>query len=146
MASPTSPARAFTAAQREIRDIDVVPAQHGAHVADHAGHVHVLHEDQVTRSAALRNRCRPPAAAAACPSRHRAFHGGDAVSVSSSRRMESVWPARLSCASATVQPRCSAQSAWRSPRCALRRSDRLSTPASPALRSRLVLLSAILPK
>ena len=57
----------IAAAQREIRDIDAVRAEHRAHMPDHARHIQVLHAEPAVRPAALRSRCRPRASAAACP-------------------------------------------------------------------------------
>src|ERR1039458_2873119 len=47
------PRSAFAAAQGEVRDVDAVLAEHRAHVADHAGHVLVLHDDQEARERGL---------------------------------------------------------------------------------------------
>src|SRR5947209_3445602 len=45
----TGPERRVAATQRKIGDIDFVETQHASHVADYAGDVQILHEDQVAR-------------------------------------------------------------------------------------------------
>ena len=144
-ASSGSPRRrgTFAPAQRKVGDVDAVLPQHRSHVADHARHVAVLHEDQEAGKrhfAVDAVHLRQPRLV----QQDRAFHRGQPA-LGFQVEADRIGRARTGFrAPPPPAIRAVRRSAWRSPGWPFRRWTGSARRPAPALRSRLVLPSAML--